>query len=212
MHAMIVYHSCEIVTTCDREELLDEVKAERLARGDAKKRSSSAASIQRHWRGHAARRSMQARLASAFISDFSPMVSSAQYQIPAEDVPMRLLPPVLFLLLRPSMRAGRPQTAWERSAPLRLMQGGGRGTGRDSAHTVPSLLQVDMVILSMNNLFSRRHSSSRRLFAKVGGEMPPCSSYEVSNQRGRFDVFPGVVSVTGRCNRDDQEGSFDLYP
>lgn len=142
LHPCSLYGICLVPFyghTC-REELLEEVRAERLARGDAKKRSSSAVTIQRHWRGHAARQAMLAELASAFITDFSPGISAAQHQMPAEDVPLKLLPPALFLLLRSSGAQGR-------SAPLRLTKAPAqrRGCSAEGASALPgtSLLQVD---------------------------------------------------------------------
>ena len=123
--------------------MLEEVRAERAARGDTKKKSSAALCIQRHWRGHAARLAMRGRLAAAFLAEFSPMVSAAQQllQLPAEDVAMRLLPPALFLL------SGKTAST---SAPLVLSESCSSSRGRGGgSRPSPTLLQVVRCLLSL---------------------------------------------------------------
>ena len=87
-----------IATHACRDQLLEEVRAERQARGDAKKRGAAALCIQRRWRGYASRRSTLAALSSSLIREYGPLVPAAERQLPAKDIVAGLLAPALFLL------------------------------------------------------------------------------------------------------------------
>ncbi len=90
---------CMQLGTCMcREELLEEVRAERAARGLDKKRAVAAVTIQRVFRGHAARWAMRAAVSASFLSEFGPMVTDPKQHLSAVQVPERLLRPALFLL------------------------------------------------------------------------------------------------------------------
>ncbi|GAX84732.1 hypothetical protein CEUSTIGMA_g12154.t1 [Chlamydomonas eustigma] len=87
-----------------REELLEEIKAEREHRVQDKKRSGAVLKIQKYWRGYAARCSFRIQLASTFLKDFSSFVPSPNQAVPAVLVTNKLVPAVLFLT-RPFSRS-----------------------------------------------------------------------------------------------------------
>ena len=84
-----------------REELLEKVRTERATRNDTRRRAVAATSIQRHWRGHAARRARNAQLLSSFTAEFVPLVAVPQQQLDARLVLSKLVPQTLALLLPP---------------------------------------------------------------------------------------------------------------
>ncbi|KXZ51497.1 hypothetical protein GPECTOR_12g460 [Gonium pectorale] len=94
-----------------RDELLEAVRAERAARGETRLRARAALTIQRTWRGHAARRRLRAALAAEWAATYGSMVAAPEARLGAEEVAGKLLPPFLFLLKPPRIGGTAPAAA-----------------------------------------------------------------------------------------------------
>ncbi|GLI64228.1 hypothetical protein VaNZ11_007426 [Volvox africanus] len=93
-----------------RDELLEAVRAERVARSGAKQRARAAGVIQRIWRGHRARRQLRETLVSEWVASYGPMVGSPAARLSGREVADKLLPPLLFLL-KPTVAAAAAAAA-----------------------------------------------------------------------------------------------------
>ncbi|CAL8465528.1 g5064 [Coccomyxa elongata] len=101
-----------------RDELVSQVKAERLARSEQRLRSKSASLIQRTFWGYISRRQVRQELSAQWLKDFASVAASATKTLPATLIQEKVLPPILFACLPPFSR--RREAALSSGAPVRL--------------------------------------------------------------------------------------------
>ncbi|KAK9903317.1 hypothetical protein WJX75_002686 [Coccomyxa subellipsoidea] len=85
-----------------RDELVSQVKAERLARNEQRVRSKAASLIQRHFWGFRARRLVRQALFTQWLQDFASAAALASTTLPAPAMQDKVLPPILFACLPPA--------------------------------------------------------------------------------------------------------------
>ncbi len=75
--------------------MLSQAKAERAARHGERQRQRAAATVCRWWRGASARSKQRARLRTAWVAEYGPLVAQTQDLPPAAQLVTSVLPPVL---------------------------------------------------------------------------------------------------------------------